>query len=248
VIRTVLVDDELDSIRVMERLLEAHCPNINIVGKAGGVETALELIQSTRPDLLFLDIEMTQGNAFDLLNKLKPLNFLVIFVTAFAEYAIRGFKYSALDYLLKPIDIDELVTAVGRAAERLQEKNLTDQLKIFQENIGTYQLYQQKLAVPIPTGLMFVVIKDIIRLEAKGSYTMIHLPNKEHLLTTRNIKEYETLLPDSIFFRAHNSHIINLLQIKKYHKGRGGSVIMEDGSSIDVASRRREEFIRRMIR
>jgi two-component system LytT family response regulator len=248
VIRTVLVDDEIDSIRVLERLLETHCPKINIVGKAAGVESAMEIIQASKPDLLFLDIEMTQGNAFDLLNKLKPLNFLVIFVTAFAEYAIRGFKYSALDYLLKPIDIDELVAAVARAAERLQEKNLTDQLKIFQENIGTYQLNLQKLAVPIPTGLMFVVIRDIIRLEAKGSYTVIHLQNKEQLLTTRNIKEYEMLLPESIFFRAHNSHIINLLQIKKYHKGRGGNVIMEDGSSIDVASRRREEFIRRMIR
>jgi two-component system LytT family response regulator len=248
VIRTVLVDDEIDSIRVLERLLETHCPKINIVGKAGGVESAMEIIQACKPDLLFLDIEMTQGNAFDLLNRLKPLNFLVIFVTAFAEYAIRGFKYSALDYLLKPIDIDELVAAVGRAAERLQEKNLSDQLKVFQENIGTYQLNLQKLAVPIPTGLMFVVIRDIIRLEAKGSYTVIHLQNKEQLLTTRNIKEYEALLPESIFFRAHNSHIINLLHIKKYHKGRGGSVIMEDGSAIDVASRRREEFIRRMIR
>ena len=247
-IRTVLVDDETDSIRVLERLLETHCPKVSIVGKASGVESGLEIIQASKPDLLFLDIEMTQGNAFDLLNKLKPLNFLVIFVTAFADYAIRCFKYSALDYLLKPIDIDELVSAVGRAAERLQEKNLTDQLKVFQENIGTYQLYQQKLAVPIPTGLMFVVIKDIIRLEAKGSYTVIHLQNKEQLLTTRNIKEYEMMLPESIFFRAHNSHIINLLQIKKYHKGRGGSVIMEDGSAIDVASRRREEFIRRMIR
>lgn len=247
-IKAVLVDDEIDSLRVLERLLETYCPQVSVVGKADGVESAVQVIRTTTPDLVFLDIEMTQGNAFDLLSRLRPVNFRVIFVTAFGEYAIRAFKYSALDYLLKPVDIDDLCNAVERAAETLQEKNILDQMKIFQENISNFQLYQQKLAVPIATGLMFVVIKDIIRFEAKGSYTAIHLQGKEQILTTRNIKEYETMVPESIFFRIHNSHIINLHQIRKYHKGRGGSVVMEDGTSIDVASRRREEFIRRLLK
>ena len=138
-IRTVLIDDETDSIRVLQKLLETYCPQVEVVGTAEGVETGLAVIQATRPDLLFLDIEMTQGNAFDLLNQLRPLTFQVIFVTAFDNYAIRAFKYSAVDYLLKPVDIDELVSAVSRVAERSQQRNIVDQMQVFLDNMGTLQ-------------------------------------------------------------------------------------------------------------
>ena len=247
-IRTVLVDDEVDSIRVLQRLLETYCPTISIVGKADGVETGLHMIQASRPDLVFLDIEMTQGNAFDLLNALQPFTFQVIFVTAFDNYAVRAFKYSAVDYLLKPVDIDDLRGAVERVAGRFQEKNVMDQMKILLDNVGTFHLSQQKMAVPTLTGLIFVAIRDIIRFEAKGSYTIIHLSNMEQIMATRNIKDYEDLLPDAVFYRVHHSHIINLHKIQKYHKGRGGFVTMEDGSSIEVASRRREEFLQRLLK
>lgn len=247
-IRTVLVDDEIDSIKVLQCLLESCCPDINIIGKADGVETALTTIQTTRPDLVFLDIEMTQGNAFDLLNQLMPLTFQVIFVTAFDSYAIRAFKYSAVDYLLKPVDIDELRTAVERVAGRFHEKTVMSQMQTLLDNVGTFQISQQKMAIPTAEGLIFVAIRDIIRFEAKGSYTAIYLTGGEPVLATRNIKEYEDLLPESVFCRIHNSHIISLQKIQRYQKGRGGHVIMEDGSNIEVASRRREEFLRRLLK
>jgi two-component system LytT family response regulator len=247
-IKTVLIDDEIDSIRVLQKLLEAACPQVEIVGKADGVETGLHIIQATHPDLVILDIEMTQGNAFDLLNQLHPIGFQVIFVTAFDNYAIRAFKYSAVDYLLKPVDIDELSSAVERVSGRIGEKSVMDQMKMLLENVGTFQLSQQKMAIPTPTGLIFIAIRDIIRFEARGSYTVIHLNSGEQTITTRNIKEYEDLLPEAIFYRVHHSHIINLHQIQKYQKGRGGFVIMEDGSAIEVASRRREEFLRRLLK
>jgi two-component system LytT family response regulator len=247
-IRAVLVDDEIDSIRVLERLLETFCPQVGIVGKADGVETALQTIQASLPDLVILDIEMTQGNAFDLLNQLHPMTFQVIFVTAFDNYAVRAFKYSAIDYLLKPVDIDDLRSALDRVTERMQEKDVTGKMKILLDNMGTLNLSQQKMAVPTITGLMFVAIRDIIRFEAKGNYTVIFLNNGDQVMASRNIKDYEDLLPESIFCRVHNSHIINLQKIQKYHKGRGGYVIMEDGSSIEVASRRREEFLRRLLK
>jgi two-component system, LytTR family, response regulator len=247
-IRTVLVDDETDSIRVLEKLLETFCPEIRIVGKADGVETALQVIQSSQPDLVILDIEMTQGNAFDLLNQLQPIAFEVIFVTAFDNYAVRAFKYSAVDYLLKPVDIDDLRGAIERVMERTREKDVMERMKVLLDNVGTMNLSQQKMAVPTITGLMFVAVRDIIRFEAKGNYTVIFLHNGEQIMATRNIKDYEDLLPASIFCRIHNSHIINLQNIQKYHKGRGGYVIMEDGSSIEVATRRKEEFLRRLLK
>jgi len=247
-IRTVLIDDEIDSIRVLQRLLEGYCPEVSIVGKADGVEMGVHVIQSTKPDLVFLDIEMTHGNAFDLLNQLQPVEFQVIFVTAFDNYAIRAFKYSAVDYLLKPIDIDDLRASLGRVLQRVQGKTFVDQMETLLYNVETFQLTQQKMAVPTLTGLVFIPIKDIMRFEAKGSYTTIFLTNTEQIIATRNIKEYEDLLPSAIFCRVHNSHIINLHKIQKYHKGRGGYVVMEDGTNIEVASRRREEFLQRLLK
>src|SRR6185437_13249383 len=174
-IRTLLIDDEIDSIRVLQRLLESYCPQVYIVGTASGVETALELIRETKPDLVLLDIEMAQGNAFDLLNQLLPLTFQVIFVTAFDNYAIRAFKYSAMDYLLKPVNVDELQKAVDKAISRSREKLDILQIKTLLENVGNLHLASQKLAVPTVNGLNFVSISNIIRLEARGNYTGIHL-------------------------------------------------------------------------
>jgi two-component system LytT family response regulator len=247
-IRTVLVDDEIDSISVLQKLLDAFCPQVEIVGTAGGVETAIEVIREAKPDLLLLDIEMAQGNAFDLLNQLQPLEFQVVFVTAFDNYAIRAFKYSAVDYLLKPVDIDDLRDAIGRVQERPHEQDLSKQMKELLTNVGVLQLSQQKMAIPTITGLQFVPVQDILRFEAKGNYTTIFLANSEPILATKTIKDYEGVLPETIFCRIHNSHIINLSRIRQYQKGRGGTVVMEDGSVIEVATRRREEFLRRLLK
>jgi two-component system LytT family response regulator len=218
------------------------------VGTAGGVETALPLIRETRPDLVLLDIEMAQGNAFDLLNQLQPIDFKVIFVTAFDNYAVRAFKYSAVDYLLKPVDIDDLRSAINRVEKKPDDHAIVQQMKMLLDNVGSLQLPQQKMAIPTITGLIFITVQDIIRFEAKGNYTSIYLSTGEPILATRTIKDYEDILPEAIFCRIHNSHIINLSHIKKYQKGRGGSVEMEDGSVIEVASRRRDEFLQRLLK
>jgi two-component system LytT family response regulator len=237
----------MDNIRVLQRLLETYCPQVSIVGTAEGVESALQVIRTTKPDLAFLDIEMIQGNAFDLLNQLMPLPFQVVFVTAFDAYAIRAFKYSAVDYLLKPVDVDDLCRAVEKVVARQEQKDMAH-IRVLLENVGAMQLAQQKMAVPTASGLNFVTINDIIRFEAQGHYTVIYLTYGESLLTTRNIKEYEDLLPDSIFYRVHHSHIINLQKILKYQTGRGGFVTMEDGVSIEIATRRRQDFMQRLVK
>src|SRR5258708_12565191 len=146
-IRAVLIDDEIDSIRILQRLLETYCREVMVVGKADGVETGIHTIQTAKPDLVLLDIEMTQGNAFDLLNQLQPIEFQVIFVTAFDNYAIRAFKYSAVDYLLKPVDIDDLRSALERATRKVQGKSFIDQMETLLYNVETFHLTHQKMAV-----------------------------------------------------------------------------------------------------
>ncbi|WP_431216029.1 LytR/AlgR family response regulator transcription factor [Puia sp. P3] len=247
-IRTVLIDDEIDSIRVLQKLLESFCPEVSIVGTADGVETAATLIRSVSPDLALLDIEMVGGNAFDLLNQLQPIDFKVIFVTAFDDYALRAFKYSAVDYLLKPIDIDDLRTAIARVSSTPVVTSFDQQLKMLMKNLEGFQQAQQKIAIPTITGLVFVPFQDIVRFEGRGGYTNIYLSGGELIVATRAIKEYEEMLPESVFFRVHNSQIINLHKMQRYNKGRGGEVVMEDGSVIEVASRRRDEFLRRLMK
>ncbi len=247
-IRTVLVDDENNSIKVLQKLLQEYCPQVTVVGTADGVETGADVILFVRPDLVILDIEMAQGNAFDLLNQLQPLSFQVIFVTAFDNYALRAFKYSAVDYLLKPVNIRDLCTAVERVSDKFEEKSVIGRMTALLQNLSGVQQLDQKVAIPTLNGFLFITLREIIRLEAKASYTVIYLTNKEEIIATRSIKDYEDLLPEAFFCRIHSSHIINMQKIQKYQKGRGGYVTMEDNSTIEVASRRRDEFMQRLLK
>ena len=247
-VRTVLVDDEIDSIRVLKSLLTAHCPEVEIIGEADSVRAALAVISTCSPDLVLLDISINNENAFDLLNGLDSIDFQIIFITAWDNHAVQAFKYSAVDYLLKPVDAADLQKAIKKVVKRSYEKQVIENFKVLHENIHALQLSQQKMAVPTMQGLSFVQLKDIMRLEASGSCTVIYLSNGDQLTTTRIIKEYEELLPGNIFYRVHHSHIINLNKVKNYHKGRGGSIFMEDGTSIEVAFRRREDFLKRLLK
>jgi len=224
-------------------MLEEFCPSVEVIGEAENAETGVQLIRNTKPDLVFLDIEMPYGNAFDLLDKLKPVNFEVIFVTAFNDYSLKAFRYSALDYLLKPVNIEELQISVVRATEKLKSKQLQNQLDLLLHNLTKPDPTLQKLALPSKEGLVFIVIGDIIRCEANGGYTYFFMQGGEKIVSAKNIKEYEDLLPENLFFRVHNSHLINLNCIKKYHRGRGGFVEMNDGVHIEVATRRKDEFL-----
>jgi two-component system, LytTR family, response regulator len=247
-IRTVLIDDEIDSNRILQTLLESYCPLIRVVGTADGVETAISLIREARPDLVFMDIEMTGGNAFDLLNRLQAVNFHVIFVTAFDNHAVRAFKYNAIDYLLKPVNIKELCSAVDKISGKFAQSNILEQVKGMLETMRNTGSAEKKIAIPTVHGLSFILLREIVRLEASRGYTVVCLQDTTRVITTGTIKDFEDLLPEGTFFRIHHSHIINLNKIKSYQKGRGGYVTMEDDSFIEVASRRREEFMQRLLK
>ncbi len=241
--KTVIVDDEPKNLRILKKLLQDFCPQIQVAGEAGDVKSAFSVITDLKPELVILDIEMPYGNAFDLLDSLMPIDFEIIFITAFDSYSLKAFKYSALDYLLKPVDISELQAATDKAVQKISGKNINQQLSVLLSNFKNAQNSLQKIAIPTMEGFVFINVEDIIRCESHGSYTIIFATGNEKITASRNIKEYEELLPTSIFCRIHNSHLVNLNRIKKYSKGRGGTVIMEDGTVIEVASRRRDEFL-----
>jgi two-component system LytT family response regulator len=243
-VRAVIIDDEPKNLRILTKLLEKFCPEVSVIGLADGGQKGIEVIRSEKPNLVFLDIEMPYGNAFDMLDKLQPVDFEIIFVTAFDNYSLKAFRYNALDYLLKPVDIEELKKAVGRATERITSKKIDlMQLELLVNRIARPEQGINKLALPSGAGLIFIPIADIIRCESKGGYTHFYRRSADKIISSRHIKEYEDLLPGSIFCRVHNSHIINLHFVEKYHKGRGGYVEMTDGAMIEVAIRRKDEFL-----
>jgi two-component system, LytTR family, response regulator len=243
--RSIIIDDEPKNVRILNKLLTDYCPDVKIIGSAGDANAALELMEELKPDLVFLDIEMPNGNAFDLLDRLTTINFEIIFITAFENYSLKAFKYSALDYLLKPVSIEELQDAVAKAKDNTQSRNINLQVKSLLQNINNGNGGMQKIAVHTLDGIEFVKVEDIVRIEAQGSYSVFHLTDKTTLLASKNIKDYEDILTGDIFFRIHNSHIVNLNAIKKYHKGRGGYIVMDDGTTIEVATRRKNDFLSR---
>jgi two-component system LytT family response regulator len=244
-IRTVLIDDEPKNNRVLRMMLEEFCPEVTIVGEADNATDGVTLIREMKPELVFLDIEMPHGNGFDLLDQLKPVRFEVIFITAFNEYSLKAIKYSALDYLLKPVNIEELKIAVQKAAEKVAARNTDSRIENLLYNLRKPQSDLQKIALPSKEGYIFILLTDIIRCESKTGYTTFYVDGMDKIVSSRNIKEYEPLLPTDIFFRIHNSHIINLNHVKKYHRGRGGYIEMDDGAMIEVATRRKDEFLAR---
>jgi two-component system LytT family response regulator len=247
-IQAIIVDDEPGSVFTLQKLIESYCPAVQVAATANNIETAATLIRHQLPDLLFLDIEMPRGNGFDLLEMLRPVHFEVVFVTAFNEYSVKAFKYSALDYLLKPISITDLQEAVEKATRRVHEKNVHLRIENLLHNLSGKNMMLQKITLPTQQGLLFVPVNNIIRCEASRNYTYIFLNNGEKVVVSRTMKEYEELLPVELFCRVHHAHLINLNYVKKYHKGRGGYVEMDDGASIEVSVRKKEEFMAKVAR
>jgi len=246
-VRAIIVDDEKFCIEVLEELLATHCPLIQVVATCQSAEEGMEAARNHEPDLLFLDIEMPRINGFDMLKKLLPFHFDVIFTTAYDNYAIRAFKYSALDYLLKPIDADDLKAAVEKYIHPKAQRNYSAQLDLLVENIRQMNpSLIHRIAIPTVEGLIMLPIKDIIYCEANSSYTIIHLVKKEKIVSAKTLKEYEELLEAHNFYRVHNSHLINLNFVEKYVKGDGGYVIMTDQSTIGVSRGRKESFVARL--
>src|SRR5688500_18193855 len=245
-IKSVIIDDEPDNVIILRKMLQEFCPGVLLLGEANNAVKAVTLIRQVEPDLVFLDIEMPYGNGFDILDRLLPVRFEVIFITAFREYSLKAIRYSALDYLLKPVDITELKEAVTKAEQNLQSKDFNPRLENFLMNVKTPSLHFNKIALPGKAGVVFVPISDIIRCEASSNYTFFIIKNRGKIISSKSIKEYEAILPAAVFFRVHNSHLVNLNYVQGYQWGRGGCLEMEDGVMIEVASRRKDELIRRL--
>lgn len=243
-INTVIVDDEKKGRDLLQILLREHCPAVNVVGVAEDISKALELINLLNPDLIFLDIQMPGGSGFDLLEKIGERKVHVIFVSAYHEHAIKAFKFSALDYLLKPVDEEELIKAVKKAETLTTKPQAPKDAELSKANSGNDR--NNRLALSTNLGLVFVEISDIERCEAAGKYTVCFLTDGKEIIVTKNLKEFEDVLSGYNFIRVHHSHLINLEYIKQYHKGRGGYIMMKSGSSITVSQRKKDEFLKRL--
>ncbi len=245
-IRTVLLDDEPGSLITLEGLLARHCPQVAIVGSFQNPKEALKYIKKSPPDLLLIDIEMPFINAFHLLDQLKPVRFEVIFVTAFNDYALKAFKYAAIDYLLKPVNLDELVEAIQRVADKLGKQKINEgQIDNLLDVMQT--IPSGSVIIPLPTlsGIKLESSGNIILLEANGSYSYLEMISGKKELISKTLKDFEELLPEKDFCRIHHSYVINLNHVKEYLYGRGGSVIMSNGTQIEVSVRKRSDFLAR---
>ncbi len=246
-INAIIVDDEEKSRGTLSLILNKYCSDINIIGMAESVDEAYGMIIKQNPNVLFLDIEMPHASGFELLKRLPNINFEIIFVTGFDHYALQAIKFHALDYLLKPIDIDELIIAVNKVKTTLSNKinaaNLTGLLK----TINTSSPVIQQIAIPTPDGREFIAINEIIRCEADGIYTWFYLENNKKIISSKNLGYYEKLLPNTKhqdsnpFFRIHHRHLINLSFIKKFNR-KENFIEMIDASKLTIAQRRKARF------
>lgn len=242
-IKSIIVDDEPGNVVTLTELLTEYCNEIEIIGTASNALQAHDLIKKTDPQLVFLDIEMPYGNAFDLLDKIVPVTFEVIFITAFNNYAITAFKYAAIDYILKPVNIIELKEAIKKVRKRLEDKSINTRINSLLTNLKPENQSAQKIALPTIEGFRFEDVNNITHLEAQGSYTTVFFKAGNKELVSKAIKHFEDILPVSIFCRVHHSHIININYIKKYYKGRGGYVEMEDGTTVEISTRKKDDFL-----
>lgn len=238
--KSIIIDDEKHCIKTLSKLLETNFPEIKILATCFDSTKAYDLIVKHKPDFIFLDIEMPFLNGFDLLSKFEPLDFDVIFTTAYDSYAIKAIKFSALDYLLKPIDKDELAFAIEKIKDKMGfiSKAQIDMAKTF----NTKQL-PDTIALPTMDGLTFTSVNDIVHCTADGSYTRLFMLDKSEILLSKTLGDVDELLSDYNFFRIHHSSLINLKEVKKYIRGEGGEVVMSNGKNLMVARTRKTEFL-----
>ena len=243
-INAIIVEDEDLGREMLRDLLSENCPEVKVLAEAADITTARKVIQQYQPDLVFLDIKMPHGSAFDLLDKVPEVNFDMIFVTAHNEFAIKALRMSALDYLLKPIDPDELVNAIGRYHQRSHGRNIKDKLALFMDQLELNG--PRSVGFPTLDGIVYLDTSEILRCDGDGSYTEVILANGEKQVVSKRIGHVEKLLAAYGFYRVHNSHLVNLSHIRKYVRNGSGCVVLSDGSHVDISRRRREGFLAAM--
>lgn len=246
-IKAIIVDDEQHCIDRLKNLFTVYFENqIALIATYNNIDDAFVGLQTSKPDILFLDIQINNQTGFDLLRKLPKINFDIIFTTAYEQYAVKAFKFSATDYLLKPVDIDDLKETLKRINEQKSNNSSSDNLNILIENIKNIKNQNKKLTVPTLNGLVFLNIQDILHCKSDVNYTTIFMKDKSSLMVAKTLKEFEGILSSFNFFRVHNSHLINLNYIKSYNKGKGGYLILEDNTEIEVSTRKKDDFLQKL--
>lgn len=245
-INAIIIDDEQHCLDRLRGLLAVHSDAVQLLGAFSSVEEGIAAIKRLHPDVVFLDVELHDKTGFDLLREVRAIQFDVVFTTAFDKYAVQAFRFSAIDYLLKPIDPDDLRQAIEKLKEKKSKEEISQKLDVLFHNLRSIEGASRKISIPTINGYVFLKVSDIIRCESDVNYTNIFLHDRRKLTVAKTLKEFEEMLTEYNFFRVHNSHLINLAYIKEYNKGKGGYVSMVDGSEIEVSSRRKSEFLKRI--
>ncbi len=247
-LKTLIVDDEHNAVDFISSIIGEYCPELEVAGRAYDVNEGVSLINEKKPDLVFLDVEMPNGTGFDLLSQFPEKNFDVVFITAFNHYAIKAIKFSAVDYILKPVNISEFIEAVKKVIQKRSGDNShnNESLKVLMENLRSAS--PSRLAIPTADGMEYLNPKEIIRIEADRSYSWFYLTGNRKILVSRHLKEFQDLLSDRSFFRSHNSHLINLKYVRKFIRREGGYIEMQDGEQIPISRNRKDLFIVHMSR
>jgi two-component system, LytTR family, response regulator len=249
-IRAILVDDEPRGLASLRKLLQLNCPQVEVIAACTSADEALAMIGDQDPDLVFLDIAMPGKNGIALLHELGEIRFQVIFISAHSNYMNQAFRFSAVDYLVKPVDEDQLIDAVARAAKRIAAEagaGEPQRMNLLLHNMEHRNALQKmKLCIPSLKGFQVLLIQDIICCTARGNYTYFQLADQSSVIASRPLNEYEELLSDSCFVRAHKSYLVNLEHVKEYIRGEGGSLVLSDGTEIEVSRRRKEELLQKI--
>lgn len=244
ILSAIIIDDEASSRNSLRQKINLYCPEVEIMAECESGEQGIKTIEEKFPDIVFLDVEMPRMNGFTMLQQLTNRSFELIFTTAYDHYAIRAIRFSALDYLVKPVAVEELKTAIEMVKQKREQHIPNERLEALLHNLVDEKNLNNRLAVPSMESLVFIELSDIIYLEAESNYTIIHIESASKLTVSKTLKDFEELLPHTVFLRIHHSYIINKNRIKKYLKGEGGQVIMSNGQTLDVARRKKDEFMK----
>lgn len=244
----LIIDDDIDSRIILSNYIRENHPKVVIAGETGTIKQSIELINSAQPDLLLLDISLTDGTAFEMLEILPDRNFEVIFITAYDMYAIKAFRLAAVDYLLKPVSFTELGDAIAKVEHRIEEKYFRLHWGALIHNTKQQNQTAKKLAIATSDGFLFAELHDIVRLESHSNYTYFYFSKGPKMVSSRTLGYYEEILPEEDFCRIHHSHIINISMASRYIKGgAGGTVVMYDGTELPVSQRKKEDMFRHLV-
>jgi two-component system LytT family response regulator len=245
-INAMVIDDEHYASQALVTLLKKHCPDVTVIAVSNNAKEAVKLIRELQPQLVFLDIEMPYLNGFELLEMLGNVSFDCIFTTSYDQYAIKAIRFSALDYLLKPVDPEELKAAVGRVTGKRSVSLQQQQMELLLSRFQQPQPMVNRIALPTLEGLQIIPVDSILYCTSSSNYTIFNLTENQKLIISRTLKEIEEMLEDHQFLRVHHSYLVNLHEVRKYNRGEGGSLLMSDGTTIDVSRSRKEMLLKKL--